>query len=176
MKKNFSETLKELRISAGFTQKQVYEKLGVPQSTFSSWEIGKAEPSASMTLRLCEIYGVKDILYAFGYDGYNKDGSIQLNISEVNLIEKYRGLDDYGRKTVDLILEREAERQETLKKRLLTYEKELKKVQGHNYRNLNMVAESPVEYGANATHERTDIDTTAETQRHDDNIMNDKNI
>lgn len=114
MKKNFAETLREMRQSAGFTQKQAYEKIGVPQSTFSSWEIGKSEPSADILLRLCEIYGVTDILSAFGYDGYNDDGSILLDIKEQGLIEKYRSLDAYGRETISISLDREAERVKTI--------------------------------------------------------------
>lgn len=110
MKKGFSETLKQLRIDAGYTQKQVYEMIGVPQSTFSSWEVGKSEPSADVLLKLCKIYGVNDILSAFGYDGYNEDGSICLNMREIDIVEKYRTLDDDGRKHIDYELNREASR------------------------------------------------------------------
>lgn len=117
MSKEFAKTLKELRIKAGYTQKQVYEMLNIPQSTFSSWEIGKAEPSASMTLKLCDLYHVDDILSAFGYDGYNEDGSIQLNIKEQDLIEKYRSLDSYGQETVNYILDRESTRVTSLRQK-----------------------------------------------------------
>lgn len=110
MKKDFASTLKELRLNAGYSQKQVYEMLGIPQSTFSSWEIGKAEPSASMTLKLCKLYHVDDILTAFGYDGYNEDGSIQLNLEEIKHIEKYRSLDPHGKEIVDFVLTKESER------------------------------------------------------------------
>lgn len=110
MSKEFAKTLKELRLKAGYTQKQVYEMLNIPQSTFSSWEIGKSEPSASMTLRLCELYHVDDILSAFGYDGYNEDGSIQLNINEQELIEKYRFIlknHSEGANAIDFMLNHE---------------------------------------------------------------------
>lgn len=110
MSKNFAKTLKKLRIEAGYTQKQVYEMLNIPQSTFSSWEIGKSEPSASMTLKLCELYHVDDILSAFGYDGYNEDGSIQLNLKEQDLVEKYRSLDPSGQEAVNYTLDHEATR------------------------------------------------------------------
>ena len=66
MKKNFSETLKELRLKAGYTQKQVYDMLGIRQSTFSAWETGRAEPSADMLLKLCKLYNVNDVFAAFG--------------------------------------------------------------------------------------------------------------
>ena len=110
MKKDFSETLKELRISAGYSQKQVYDILGVRQSTFSAWETGRAEPSADMLLKLCQLYKVNDIFAAFGYDGYNDDGSLRLNMKEITLIENYRELDEFGKETVNYILGRELDR------------------------------------------------------------------
>lgn len=110
MKKDFSETLKELRIQAGFTQKQVYDMFNIRQSTFSAWETGRAEPSADMLLKLCKLYNVNDVLAAFGYDGYNEDGSIRLNMYEEDLVEKYRVLDTHGKEMVDLVLNKEYER------------------------------------------------------------------
>ena len=76
--KNIGKTLKELRLKSGLTQKQAYEHIGVAQSTFSSWEVGKAEPPNDVFMKLCDLYNVKNILQTFGYDGYNEDGSLQL--------------------------------------------------------------------------------------------------
>jgi len=112
LKKEFSETLKELRINAGFSQKQIYDILGVRQSTFSAWETGRAEPSADMLLKLCKLYKVSDIFSAFGYDGYKEDGSLLLNLKEIEHIEKYRALDNPGRSHVDMVLQWETERLE----------------------------------------------------------------
>lgn len=154
MRMNFSETLKQLRINAGYTQKQVYEMIGVPQSTFSSWEIGKSEPSADTLLHLCQIYGVEDVLTAFGYDGYKEDGSLQLNMYEIDIIEKYRELDAHGKEMVDFTLEKEFERSTAESK---------------------IVPISPVP-GIKAAHERTDIDVTDEMRKHDDDIMSNENF
>ena len=54
--KEFSSKLKDLRLKAGYSQKDVYEHFQIPQSTFSSWEVGKSEPSGEMLLKLCEFY------------------------------------------------------------------------------------------------------------------------
>lgn len=156
MKKDFASTLKKLRLNAGYSQKQVYEMLGIPQSTFSSWEIGKAEPSASMTLKLCKLYHVDDILSAFGYDGYNEDGSIQLNLEEIKHIEKYRSLDPHGKEIVDFILTKEAERIEELEN---TPPSTVIDIQPH--------------LEVKAAHQRTDIEVTEEMIKHDDDIMDD---
>lgn len=110
MKKDFAETLKEMRVNAGYSQKEVYEMFNIRQSTFSAWETGRAEPSADMLLKLCKLYNVTDILGAFGFDGYNEDGSLQLNINEISVIEKYRSLDPHGKEMVDFTLLKEWER------------------------------------------------------------------
>ncbi len=115
MKKNFAETLKEMRIRAGYSQKDVYEMFNIRQSTFSAWETGRAEPSADMLLKLCQLYNINDILGAFGFDGYNEDGSIRLNINEIDVIEKYRALNTSGREHVDAVLQWETNHMEELK-------------------------------------------------------------
>jgi transcriptional regulator with XRE-family HTH domain len=61
--KEFAERLKKARLNAGLTQKQVYEKLNVPQSTFSSWETGRSEPDAKTLITLCKLYGINDLSY-----------------------------------------------------------------------------------------------------------------
>ena len=63
--KEFGAKLQQLRKQNNLTQKDVYEVLGVSQSTFSSWEVGKSEPDAMTFLRLCDIYKVDNILLEF---------------------------------------------------------------------------------------------------------------
>lgn len=111
--KNIGKTLKEIRLKTGITQKQAYEYIGVAQSTFSSWETGKAEPPTETLLKLCDLYQVDDILSAFGYDGYKEDGSLQLNMKEIDIVEKYRNLDPHGKEMVDFTLQKEWERSTT---------------------------------------------------------------
>ena len=60
--------------------------------------------------KLCDLYNVKNILQTFGYDGYNEDGSLQLNMEEVDIIEKYRLIKKYspdGKIVVDMVMDRE---------------------------------------------------------------------
>ncbi len=99
----FSRALKELRQKAGFTQKEVYEHFEIPQSTFSSWEVGKSEPSGEMLLRLCKFYN-SDMLKDFNA---NADA---LTNNELLVIEKYRELDNYGRNAVKVVMENELKR------------------------------------------------------------------
>lgn len=106
--KDFSNKLKNLRLKAGYTQKDVYEHFNIPQSTFSSWEVGKSEPSGEMLIKLCEYYKC-DMIKEFSSDE-------DLTYKEWKVIEKYRFLDDLGRKYIDYELDRETNRITELKK------------------------------------------------------------
>lgn len=46
------------RENAGFTQKEVADKLGLDQSSVSLWETGKTAPRASVLVKLAGLYGV----------------------------------------------------------------------------------------------------------------------
>lgn len=160
MKKNFADTLKEMRIKAGYSQKEVYEMFNIRQSTFSAWETGRAEPSADMLLKLCQLYNISDILGAFGFDGYNEDGSIRLNINEIDIIEKYRSLDPHGKEMVDFTLQKEWERS--------TEENKPDNI-------ISIVREPESDYLApNAAH--TLPNASAEDKDYDNDIMNDENF
>ncbi len=105
--KEFSNKLKNLRIKAGYSQKNVYEHFNIPQSTFSSWEVGKSEPSGEMLLKLCEFYKC-DLMKEFSSDN-------NLSYKEWDIIEKYRLIDDFGKETVNIIIERELDRTKNIK-------------------------------------------------------------
>lgn len=128
--------LRESRISAKMSVEQVSNILTrcgykASQKTVYSWENGNSRPDIEILMKLCDMYGIKDILRTFGYNGYKEDGSIQLNLKEIEHIEKYRALDSHGQETVSYILDREA-----------------KRVESHgkisNHRILNLIEISPV--------------------------------
>lgn len=60
-----SKRLQAARKAAGLTQKEVYQWLGIGQSTFSAWETGLGEPSVEIFLRLCQKYEIQDIAAFF---------------------------------------------------------------------------------------------------------------
>lgn len=102
--------LKQLRLNCGMTQKEVAEKLGRKQQIVGHWETGYAQPDANTLFTLCEIYGTT-VDEAFGFSRKKE----ALSLSEWEHIKKYRGLDDHGKETVDIILDREAERTATIR-------------------------------------------------------------
>lgn len=110
--KNFSQALKTLRLKAGYTQKDVYEHFKIPQSTFSSWEVGKSEPSGEMLIKLCEFYKC-DIMKEFSSLVDND----MFTLSELKLLENYRKLDSYGKDLVDTVISKELKRTEETNKK-----------------------------------------------------------
>ncbi len=52
----FAKILKSLRKSNGTTQCELAEKLGVKQSTVSSWEIGRSRPTFEQVIEISNIF------------------------------------------------------------------------------------------------------------------------
>lgn len=149
--------LKEIRESKKLSRKDVAEKLKekgieISDKTLYGYEAGRTSANADMFMALCQIYEIKDVLYEFNFTGYNDDGSIQLNLPEQELVEKYRKLDKERKEFVTYILDRELEQMERLEK--------LKKEELQTSILL-------------AAHERTDIEATEEMVQHDLNLMSD---
>lgn len=101
--------IKNARKKANLTQKDVYEKLNIAQSTYSSWEIGKAEPDADTITKLCYIFEIAPNDFM---EWENESELINFTVTrpEQNHIKKYRVLDEHGKETVDVVLEKEHER------------------------------------------------------------------
>lgn len=148
--KEFSNRLKKLRKLAGYSQKEVYEHFNIPQSTFSSWEIGKSEPSGEMLIQLCEFYKC-DIMKEFS--DINKDMVTNIDLS---FLEKYHALDKHGKEMVDFTLEKEYERSVAEKKK------------SNNITPI-MVRETS-DYSADAAHAMKGV--SDEDKAFDENIMN----
>lgn len=86
----FNERIRELRIDANKSQKEVAEYLNnigitIGSYTISKWEAGVVQPSINQFIALCDFYGVRDIRYAFSgvksigavadlLEGLNKEG------------------------------------------------------------------------------------------------------
>lgn len=120
MAKKIGDTLRESRIKAGISVEQISSILsqkGYKASikTIYSWENGNSSPGPDALLEMCDIYKINDILTTFGYNGYREDGSLQPNLNEIELIEKYRDLDNHGKEIVDYILLKEQERSKQLR-------------------------------------------------------------
>ncbi len=97
-----SQQLKAARKEAGLTQRDVYEWLGVGQSTFSAWETGQSEPAIGVFLQLCQKYGIRDIVGHFIPEA--NLSSEKASISPA-FLDKLLSLSARGREAVENCLE-----------------------------------------------------------------------
>lgn len=99
--KIISTKLKQARIDAGLSQYDVYSWLGISQSTFSSWETGKSEPSISVFLELCAKYEIDDIPQYFLNGGIRS----KRQTLDSRMLNKLADLSERGRAAVYNCLE-----------------------------------------------------------------------
>lgn len=90
------ERIKELRLQNGMSQQQLGDLTGCTRAAVSIWELDKQMVSVDNLLELCEIFDVNmDYLL-----GRTKITKYTLSLSEMRLIEKYRGVDEDTRDDV----------------------------------------------------------------------------
>ena len=96
--------IKEIRKARGLTQAQLAKMIDVSESMVSQYESGKKFPSFETLLKMGEAFDcpVSDIL------DDRKAFDIALSAIEKDLVRKYRGLDERGRKVVDAVMEVES--------------------------------------------------------------------
>lgn len=101
--------IKEARENLGLTQSELAALVGVTGSAITNYEKETSHPKESVMYKLFEALKV-DANYLF-QDVANISGNTNtVTISEFNHIEKYRTLDNYGKRIVDLLLEEEYRR------------------------------------------------------------------
>lgn len=98
--------LKRIRTAKGVTARELAQACGISASAISMIENGKRDPSYEVLLKLSEALdcSVADIV--------GEEGLTDLGFSAVEriIIQKYRSLDEYGKKAVEAVLDAEASR------------------------------------------------------------------
>lgn len=142
---SFGTRLKDKRKELGITQPQLAKMLNVSQSAIGSWETDTNSPHATILYKLFDILHC-DVNYLFQDETVElyKDKAIPEEFE--NIIQKYRDLDNHGRKMVNFTLQEEWERS-TCK-----------------------IAELASHLMVNAARECTNIEVTDEMRNHDDDI------
>ncbi|MDO4444655.1 MAG: XRE family transcriptional regulator [Bacillota bacterium] len=108
---SFGEKIKIARKAKKYTQKQLAEKIGAAHNSISDWENDKNKPDPDTIELLC---GVLEITPNY----LMSSSSDELSPKDKSFIRKYHTLDLFGQQTVDMILNREYERVELIKKQL----------------------------------------------------------
>ena len=109
--------LKFLRQSLGLTQEEFAQSVGVAKSTYSNYELGIREPRSDFWVTVAKKYNVSvDYLMGYVSDPLARAGERMMEAIlspssfERDVLQKYRLLDDHGKKIVDFVLTAEAER------------------------------------------------------------------
>lgn len=104
-REQIAEVLKRYRLSRGLSVQQVCEWLAekghdVKQKTLYSYESGHRQPDADVLMRLCELYGIDNILGAFGYEpsllAPNKEASSEVTGMQKRLLDICSSLNGEG--------------------------------------------------------------------------------
>lgn len=104
IKEIIAKNLQLYRKKQGLTQKELAAMLNVRGSAISNWETGANSIDIDTLVRACEIFGTTI------NDMYEAQSTSSVTMAEYEIIQKYRTLDEYGKRNVDNILENEYER------------------------------------------------------------------
>lgn len=98
--------IREARERKGLLQSELATLVGVKSSgIISNWEKDVNKPDSDKLVRLCKALDVS-ASYILDYSG----SDFVVTTSEQEIIEKYRTLDDHGKRVVDFLLNEEAAR------------------------------------------------------------------
>lgn len=99
------EKIKQRREALGISQKELAQKIGVTQSAIGNYESGLSNPKMELMPKIFEALRT-DANYLFGEAKRENEFSYH----ETQIINKYRKLDEHGKKAVDSIIDIEHER------------------------------------------------------------------
>jgi transcriptional regulator with XRE-family HTH domain len=109
-KEEIAKVLKEYRQRTGMSAKKVIEKLSlhdikVSPKTLYGWESGHSQPDADTLLLLCNIYGIDDIMLAFGYSKTERQPIDTKTPEKAKLLNKVEQLDENNCKVVSAYID-----------------------------------------------------------------------
>lgn len=99
IRKLLAGKLREFRLRAGLTAKEVGEQIGKSDKTISGWEHGRGQPDADMLFILCEIYKIKSIAEFYSEEQEEAPTPV-LDVREQELIRLFRSLNTETRDMV----------------------------------------------------------------------------
>lgn len=83
---NFGEILKELRLQAGLTQKELGEQIKVTKSVISYYELQERYPSPEILLKLADVFNVS-VDYLLGRENKQSLDISNLDADEIQLLQ-----------------------------------------------------------------------------------------
>lgn len=105
----FGEKLKIARTEAGLKQAELAKQLNTSGNTISNWENNVSKPDLDTLSYIC---GILHVNASFFLQPAIPDDEV--SITELKMIKQYRLLDDFGKGTVQLAIDRELKRSELI--------------------------------------------------------------
>lgn len=102
---NMGDKIRTRREELGISQAELAKRIGVTQGSIGNYESGVSKPKMELMPRIFQALQT-DANYLFGETAPNAD----ITYSESQAIKKYRTLDQYGKETVDAVLDVEYRR------------------------------------------------------------------
>lgn len=165
---SISERIIEGMATRNMKQIDIIEATGINKGSLSSYISGKYKPKQTNVYKIAKALDVSEA-WLMGYDVPMEQNSKNSKFSpssfdisnsttytELNLLNKYRLLDDKGKHTVDTVLDMEYNRYRN------SDNSKVVKINTENDRS-HLI---PL-----ASHERTDIEVTEEMKKHDDSFF-----
>lgn len=90
--------LKELRLKAKYTQKNIAEKLNIPLNTYTQYELGNREPTVSTLIKIANLYNVS-LDYLLENPNTPKQQS-EFTLQEEEIIDIFRELSDENKEMI----------------------------------------------------------------------------
>jgi transcriptional regulator with XRE-family HTH domain len=100
---SLGEKIKLARIKKGLKQSELSSLLGIRNTAISSWENNQSKPDINMLELLCQILEVNPNFF------FNLDINDSITINELELIKKYRLLDNRGKHIINNLIDIELE-------------------------------------------------------------------
>lgn len=118
-----AQNIVKYRKLKGLTQNDVAEYLGMTRSGYANYELGLRSLSFETALQLGELFGVSTNTLGYSEEEspqvYNQSEAPPINHNkpecdfddcEIELVQKYRKLDNYGKEVVNLVADAEVKR------------------------------------------------------------------
>ena len=102
--------IRDLREDSDLTQEQLCKRIFMNKTTYTNYEQGKHSVPFDFAVTLAEFYGVS-LDYIAGLTNDKKGGRPSLTRDEMQLIEKYRQLNDRSKGRLDILMEQLKEKQ-----------------------------------------------------------------
>ena len=93
IRKNIQANISKYRKKSGLSQAELAQKIGVKNSTVSSWERGANAPDIETLFSICKLFNVT-VADMFGCDTVDYNDKLTVHGFEKDLVISYRKADD----------------------------------------------------------------------------------